>query len=228
MKQFKLLSPFLFLLILALSGCSKDDDTPASPANPCETVNCLNGGVCDSGICDCPEGYSGDQCETFDDCFGVTCLNDGTCVNGLCDCTEGYSGPSCASQITPQSIRISRIDVTSFPQTESNGAGWDLTSGPDIYPELSKDGAVLWEPGNFYQNASSSQDYTFNISPSISLSSPNDQYVLWLRDHDDFGADDYMAGVSFTPYTSTNGFPSVINLDAGNGVSFVLYVTYIF
>lgn len=30
----------------------------------CETLDCLNGGVCVDGTCDCPEGFSGPRCET--------------------------------------------------------------------------------------------------------------------------------------------------------------------
>jgi hypothetical protein len=37
-----------------------------------------------------------------------------------------------------------------------------------------------------------------------------------------------MAGIIFTPYSSTNGFPSQVNLDAGGGVSFTVYCSYVF
>jgi hypothetical protein len=32
--------------------------------NPCNHVNCLNGGSCNKGTCRCPTGYEGPQCET--------------------------------------------------------------------------------------------------------------------------------------------------------------------
>ena len=36
-----------------------------------------------------------------------------------------------------------------------------------------------------------------------------------------------MGGILFYPYSSTNGFPTNIYIDAGGGVSFVLTVTYV-
>lgn len=33
-------------------------------AHPCDRVECLNGGVCHDGTCDCPDGYSGRSCQT--------------------------------------------------------------------------------------------------------------------------------------------------------------------
>lgn len=43
--------------MLFLSGCRQD---------PCETVECQNGGACVEGICNCPEGFEGSLCEEFD------------------------------------------------------------------------------------------------------------------------------------------------------------------
>lgn len=215
------LFPFLIFSLLLLSGCTDDDD-------PCEAIVCLNGGTCESGVCDCPQGYSGVQCEVFDACEEVVCFNDGTCVNGVCDCAEGYTGPSCASQIIPQSISISRIDVTGFPQNQPNGTSWDSASGPDIYPELSKGAVVIWETTDFIQNAVSGQDYTFELSPSEALTAPTDEYTLSLLDFDDVEGDDSMGAVTFTPYNSTNGFPTEINVDDGSGLAFTIYVFYTF
>lgn len=44
-----------FILALFSSGCK----------DPCDEVYCQNGGTCDEGVCDCPEGYSGPHCEDF-------------------------------------------------------------------------------------------------------------------------------------------------------------------
>ena len=111
----KVLSQFFILISLALIiGCQADE--------LCEDVEC-GPGVCDKGICECPDGFSGDNCE-IEFCFGVDCFNgdcdpqtqscnchtnyygegcDILCVNGEftdgeCNCLEGYEGISCETQ----------------------------------------------------------------------------------------------------------------------------------
>jgi hypothetical protein len=212
-----LLMLLLLSTILTFSSCEKD---------PCETTTCLNGGVCIDGDCDCPDGYSGPQCESFNACFSVICLNGGNCVNGACNCLEGYTGSDCSQQVTPSKIRINRIEVIRFPATD-NGAGWDLSSGPDIYPIISKNNSVIWEYPNFIQNANPSNNHNFSVNPVFDLESPNDQYGILLYDYDDFDADDFMGGINFTPYRNNNGFPTTLNIDAGGDVAFKVYVSYI-
>ena len=56
MNRLKLiLGLFVFAAMIGLSSCSED---------LCEATVCLNDGVCNAGICDCPTGYSGLSCET--------------------------------------------------------------------------------------------------------------------------------------------------------------------
>lgn len=67
--------------------------------DPCNDIECNNGGTCVDGNCDCPENYSGKFCDTYiDPCNNVNCLNGGTCDNGTCDCPPGYTGANCQTE----------------------------------------------------------------------------------------------------------------------------------
>lgn len=208
------------VLALIFIGCKKD---------PCKTTVCYNGGVCVEGNCDCPPGYSGLKCQEYDACHNVTCLNGGTCVNGQCDCPDGYTGNDCGKQVTPTKMRLQRIDVTKFPPTRANGSGWDASTGPDIYVGVyDKDFNPLWYSGYYSDATIAGTPYQYDISPVIDLSAPTDQYSIVIWDYDGFGTDENMGGITFVPYySSSNGFPTIIDLDAGGGVAYKVYVSYI-
>ncbi len=66
----------LFIIMIcglwAWTGCRQD---------PCENVECQNGGVCMEGTCACAEGFEGTLCETFD---GLQFLGTYTASYGAC------------------------------------------------------------------------------------------------------------------------------------------------
>ena len=55
----------IFCLVLFIScnkGKTKYNDSTL--VRPCDNVICLNGGTCNDGLCNCPQGFEGNQCQT--------------------------------------------------------------------------------------------------------------------------------------------------------------------
>ena len=68
--------------------------------NPCDGVQCQNGGSCAAGKCECVSGYTGSNCETPPNpCATVECQNGGTCVvennAAKCNCINEFTGDRC-------------------------------------------------------------------------------------------------------------------------------------
>lgn len=206
----------VLLVTAAFVGCKKDS---------CKGITCLNGGECIEGDCLCPTGYSGPQCEDFNACLNVTCLNGGTCVNGVCNCSTGYTGADCGSEVTPTSMRITKITVTDFVNS-----GWDVfpASSPDIFVNV-RTGSTCSASGGlyssgFHQDAYPGPNYDFVPTTPIVISNPTATIVICLYD-DDLSGQDYMAGVQFEPYQSGADFPSVRTLTV-TGLTCKVYYTY--
>ena len=67
----------------------------------CVDVLCLNNGYCSTGECNCPEGFGGDNCETFLSCEALNplCPPNATCQMldnaPVCLCNAGFEGSLC-------------------------------------------------------------------------------------------------------------------------------------
>jgi hypothetical protein len=162
-----------------------------------------------------------------DECENTVCINGGVCVNGDCDCPDGYEGPSCADQETPIRMRIHSITVTKFPAYD-NGSNWDIGDGPDIFFQVFDGNTLIDESAIYFEDADPSQDYLFS-DLNIGITDVLGNHAIQLLDYDDgITADDWMGGIEFVPYWSnTNGFPTIIELDAGGGVAFRVGVSYV-
>lgn len=160
-----------------------------------------------------------------DPCDKIICKNGGVCVNGSCSCPLGYMGSDCGTQRTPTSMTITDVFVENFPPTDA-GAGWDLTSGAELYVVVYKGTNVLFNSPSYYNNATNGTSYEFTPSSPINVLYPSDNYTIELWDYDTPDPDDFMGGITFTPYySSTNGFPSQIEYTAGQ-IKVKLSVTY--
>ena len=167
--------------------------------------------------------------EPTDPCATVTCIN-GDCINGVCDCDPGYSGPSCANEDRPVKITLDRVELTSFPQTNPQGGGWDSDgTGPDVYVSVYSANNLIWEAPTYYTNAINSNSYSFIPSSPITVSSTED-FTIRVFDFETFASDTEMGGVAttgelWTSYLKGKGFPSTTTFSAG-GYGFTLYWTF--
>jgi hypothetical protein len=205
MKNLSFILIPVLLLTFLFSACNSDE---------CDDITCLNGGICESGVCDCPDGYSGNTCATFDSCFNVTCLNGGTCDNGMCDCPDGFGGMTCADTLPSTEMTITKITVTSYPATRSNGNAWDIADGADAY--------VSFNIGPNANNSGYSSEtindvtgstLTFNNSlPTSTVGAHSIDWTMGLWDEDGAGARELMSEITFSPVAQGAGNPSTITL----------------
>ena len=111
MKNVFFLLSFAFIT-LTLNSC-----------NDCKDVVCNNGGICEDGTCDCPNGFSGASCDVEDLCItqNVSCQNGGVCVDGECDCETNYRGENCQTYCVNGSFSAANSTCNCFPGWEGDG-----------------------------------------------------------------------------------------------------------
>lgn len=167
-------------------------------------------------------------CSKDDNCDIIVCLNAGECNGSTCDCATGYTSGNCSEQITPTSIRITNIKVTRFPSRNLQGQTWDSNNGADIYVALGYKDDLIYEHSAFISNASPNQNYDFVPEVDLIITNPTDRYSLALFDDDGMDDNQFMGGVEFNPYTSSNKFPKTFAIDAGGTIGFEISVEYSF
>lgn len=143
-------------------------------------------------------------------------------------CETGYSGSNCTIQITPKQIVVSKIVITGFPPTTTNGAGWDLTDGPDIFPRFFISNTLVWSSTSHYSNCTNGYQYEFTPAQNIIITNTMAQCNVSLYDWDSASADDSMTGVSFYPYSSSGGFPNTLTYTAIDGFKVTIFLSYVF
>lgn len=181
----------------------------------------------------CNEEKTTPEPEPTDPCESIICYNNGYCVNGECQCPEQWTGPSCQDQKKPAKIRLTKITVTSFPPTTSNGGSWDPVgnTGPDIYPVvLDNNNNILYDMESQYlNNPDYTQSHTFTLGGAgFEFPDVDARYAVVLYDYDGQSEpSQYMGGVNGNIYYSTNEFPNPIVFEYGD-YRFELEVVYTF
>ena len=175
--------------------------------------------------------------ETETRCTPIACLNNGVSNSNCgCDCPQGFTGSNCSIQSTPTIIKITKIKVKYFPNTD-NGSNWDVSfptannAWPDIYVTLENSNSVeLFNAPNYFPNVTSNGSNTWDFIPSTPISISFIYFnSLKLKLYDYDGADsnvndnldDLMATTIFNIYNANGGFPSIITV--GNTSTPIVY-----
>lgn len=178
-------------------------------------------------------GCSKDDSSSTPACTPIACLNGGVSTPDCgCDCPQGYTGSNCGTQVTPLQILITKIKVTAFPSTTTNGNLWDQGAignfvRPDIFPYLTIGSTALLQ-GTAVQDAVNTSVYTWTPTTPVVLtqSQINSQFSLSLYDEDSL-TNEFMGGWDFYIYNSAGGFPTTKTVGAAGPVTFELTLSYV-
>lgn len=136
------------------------------------------------------------------------------------DCALGFIGDNCDIQETPQSITLNSTDISNFPATKADGAGWDLSDGPDIYFKIMLGGAVIYT-SETKNDVLPGSELVFTDGTPFNFENVTDNYTVTFFDDDGILGSDEMGSFSINLYSSNNNFPNVITYTNPGGSSFV-------
>lgn len=126
--------------------------------------------------------------------------------------------------ITPGKVFLQRVIVDQIPFTDNNGAGWDLTTGPDLYFTLidSVYNVYATAQSSYYSDLTpSSLPVQWEFSPELEFlkSSWNKTYFIDLWDYDVGSNDDeigFTAGFKIIQQINAN-YPTTVSLQSTDG-----------
>jgi len=163
--------------------------------------------------------------------FGCSSDNDSNEAINHLECPPGFTGQNCDIPLTPSLVKITKIRVYKFPN--NNGiTGWDgPSSSPDIYLSIDKGLVNIFESSNYYPDAISNDQISYQFVPDDPIVSRNASDIfdiqLWDYDLGDTVAsdNDFMVGVYFAPFTQKNKH-SVYISDLDNSVIYEVFLAY--
>lgn len=187
----------LSILTTTYLGCSSD-----SGSNNCETITCLNGGVFVNCECECPDGYTGNNCSTQ-----VT--PNKVIIN------------KAIVKVFPNTNNGDFWDLA-IPDVED--------ALPDVYITFQDSNLnIIYDSPTFYENAISGEGtfFEFTLTPSLELTTFDNPYLVNIWDYDSGSEDDFMTSYGFFAYTANNNFPDIITVvNQSDEILVDLEVTY--
>ncbi|WCO01325.1 calcium-binding EGF-like domain-containing protein [Psychroserpens ponticola] len=188
---------FLSILTTTYFGCSSD-----SNSDDCETITCLNGGTFVDCECECPLGYTGNNCSTQVRPSKVIITK-------------------AIVKVFPNTDNGEFWDL-SIPDAED--------ALPDIYITLQDSNLItIYDSPTFYENVISGEGtfFEFTLTPPVELTVYDNPFLVNIWDYDTTGEDDFMTSFGFFAYTSNNNFPDIITVVSQSDEILVdLEVTY--
>jgi hypothetical protein len=114
--------------------------------------------------------------------------------------------------ITPGQIFVDSIRVQNILFTDQNGAGWDLTTGPDLFYELTLNSSVLRTGVVLDDLGPQDLPVGWYVNPPYQVDSWTSTFHLDLYDYDSASENDHMVAISFVVNNiiAEHGYPRTI------------------
>ncbi len=154
-------------------------------------------------------------------CETVICENGGMCdEQGTCNCPPEFEGTNCENLAKPKEIKINKVIVTDFQQTNNSAEEWDTDSGPDLYLVFSKiDNTLSIAETETLSNCEFGNEYEFPVEWTMDGADP--VYYFYLLDDDGdiqsdsiqiIGNADFMGELMIQPLDFRENKPTTIEL----------------
>lgn len=137
---------FLFGIILLTAACNED---------PCEDITCNNGGTCADGLCECPDGFIGDDCSIVD------------ATNLIGNYSGRYEG--CFQTAPDHVVQLDQSEVSGFAVTFINLGDYACPGNSDnrVRVEANFNGNSIEMPEQTVCGDSNFEGYTFDGTGTV-------------------------------------------------------------
>lgn len=181
----------LFLLMLSVFFSCEKSDQPYQ--DPCATTICYNDGVCVSGTCECPTGFTGANCQTQ------------------------------VAPLSIAITKIVVREFSNTPPTggfwDNQGSGFSPDIDVRVFRQQNTSFIKVYESPSFYTDAVSPGEYTFELNTPITIYQTDNPHVISIYNYNGLdipaGEDEEIGSVALYPYEPNQGFPPMRKITLG-------------